>query len=147
MFTSLLPVAAVMFVAGGLAFGAAKVYGFGALYPDYESVRKSAQTRAEALTRWMALGGAGGFGFLVLTGTLFEMLPAIAELTLGLGTLTWFATEMYGRERETVLQPMGRRLLPFAGTSLAYLLGAGIWSLLPVLGLAGYTAYAAYKSE
>lgn len=145
-------VAAIAFVAGVLPYTAAKMFDLGALAPESLSVRKSAQTRSVAVTKWPARVGASGLLYLFASGLLTEIIPAIAAATLALGGIAWAGTELYGsgyvgRGRETALTPIGRRLGAFAAASLLFLSGAGVLSLGPVVGLAGYTAYARYKSE
>jgi hypothetical protein len=148
LLTQMLPaIAALAFTIGASGYGVAKLYGFGALAPESLSVRKSAQSRAGSLTRWLGVGGVGGFGYLALTGTLAEMVPLVGAATLTLGGMTFLAGEVYGRTRETALQPIGRRFGALGLTAGLYLAGVGLAAVAPVAALLGYTAYAAYKSE
>jgi len=139
--------AAIAFVAGVLPYAAAKMYGLGALAPESLSVRKSAQTRSVAATKWPARVGAASGLYLFATGLLWEILPTLATATVAIGGLAWAGTELYGtglvgRGRKTALTPIGRRCGVLAATALLFLNGAGVLALAPMVGLAGYTAYA-----
>jgi len=84
---------------------------------------------------------------------LTEMLPVIAAMFVALGT---FGTGLgaavhYGLRSEggatalsaarAVGKPLAARSLPFGVAGLAFLLGFGVLSLLPLAGLAAHTAY------
>ena len=151
----MLPViASVVFIGGGLSYVVAKMYDLGALQPEPLSVRKSAQTRFTALARALGLAGATGLAALVLSGLLTEVIQALLGVTAGLGVLAFLAGEIYagspfglGHSRESALRPIGRRFGAFGLAAGLTLAGYTLAALASVVGLAGYTVYAAYKSD
>ena len=88
---------------------------------------------------------------------LFEMLPVIAAVfaavgIIGAGVGAALHYGLRAPEGASVLsaaqsagKPVAARFAPFGLAGVAYLIGVGVLSAAPIVGLAAHTAYVAYR--